>query len=80
MTDRGQLRRRLETAKRLAGDRADTAMARPVDALDFLSTYLGDSLSPKQGKSRYVEIKCRIQSSHYLGAEPACHSGLRQAQ
>jgi len=60
MTDRGQLRRRLDAAKRLAGDRADTTMARPVDALDFLSTYLGDSLSPKQGKSRIPLLNRRF--------------------
>lgn len=52
LTDRTQLRRRLETAKQLAGDRADNNMARPVDAPDYLSTYLQDSLSPKPGKSR----------------------------
>ncbi|KAF2707431.1 cysteine proteinase [Pleomassaria siparia CBS 279.74] len=52
LTDRGHLRRRLEAARQIAGERADTNMARPVDALDFLSTYLQDSLTPKQGKSR----------------------------
>ena len=52
MTNRAILRKRLEDAKELGGDRADAQMARSVDALDFLSTYLSDSLKPQKGKSR----------------------------
>ncbi|KAF2868909.1 hypothetical protein BDV95DRAFT_106347 [Massariosphaeria phaeospora] len=52
LTDRAVLRKRWEAAKQLGGDRADATMARPVDALDFLSTYLLDSLNPVKGKSR----------------------------
>lgn len=52
MTNAAHLRQRLEVAKQLAGERADTNMARPVDALDFLSQYLADSLKPQKGKSR----------------------------
>jgi ubiquitin carboxyl-terminal hydrolase 25/28 len=52
LTNQAQLRRRWETAKQIAGDRADTAMARRVDGPDFLSTYLQDSLNPVKGKTR----------------------------
>ncbi|KAF2685800.1 cysteine proteinase [Lentithecium fluviatile CBS 122367] len=52
LTDRAVLRRRWEAAKLRAGDRADTIMARPVDAPDFLNTYLQDSLNPQKGKAR----------------------------
>jgi ubiquitin carboxyl-terminal hydrolase 25/28 len=43
---------RLEAAKAIDPDRADENMARPVDALDYLGTYLTDSLQPKTGKTR----------------------------
>ncbi|KAH7378780.1 hypothetical protein BKA66DRAFT_442804 [Pyrenochaeta sp. MPI-SDFR-AT-0127] len=52
LTNQAQLRRRWESAKQLAGDRADTVMARRVDAPDFLNTYLQDSLKPVKGKAR----------------------------
>jgi ubiquitin carboxyl-terminal hydrolase 25/28 len=52
LTNQAQLRRRWETAKTLAGDRADATMARRVDGPDFLSTYLLDSLNPVKGKTR----------------------------
>jgi ubiquitin carboxyl-terminal hydrolase 25/28 len=52
LTDRAVLRRRWEAAKLIAGERADTSMARPVDAPDFLNTYLQDSLNPQKGKAR----------------------------
>jgi ubiquitin carboxyl-terminal hydrolase 25/28 len=52
LTNKAVLRQRLEKAKQLAGDRADGHMARSVDALDFLGTYLNDSLNPQKGKSR----------------------------
>jgi ubiquitin carboxyl-terminal hydrolase 25/28 len=52
MTNQAQLRRRWEAAKQLAGDRADAAMARRVDAPDYLNTYLQDSLNPAKGKAR----------------------------
>ncbi|KAF2267677.1 cysteine proteinase [Lojkania enalia] len=52
LTNKMHLRRRLETARQLGGDRADAHMARPVDALDFLNTYLTDALNPQKGKSR----------------------------
>ncbi|KAF2011767.1 cysteine proteinase [Aaosphaeria arxii CBS 175.79] len=52
MTNSARLRQRLETAKQLAGERADANMARPVDALDFLTTYLTDALKPQPGKGR----------------------------
>jgi ubiquitin carboxyl-terminal hydrolase 25/28 len=52
MTNQAQLRRRWEAAKQLAGDRADAAMARRVDAPDYLNTYLQDSLNPTKGKAR----------------------------
>ena len=39
-------------AKQLAGERADTNMARRVDAPDYLNTYLQDSLNPVKGKAR----------------------------
>jgi ubiquitin carboxyl-terminal hydrolase 25/28 len=51
LTNQAQLRRRWEITKDLA-DRADTTMARPVDAPDFLNTYLQDSLNPVKGKAR----------------------------
>lgn len=52
MTNATKLRQRLEAAKQLAGERADTNVARPIDALDYLNTYLADSLKPTKGKSR----------------------------
>jgi ubiquitin carboxyl-terminal hydrolase 25/28 len=52
LTNQAQLRRRWEAAKQLAGDRADVAMARKVDAPDYLNTYLQDSLKPTKGKAR----------------------------
>jgi len=52
LTNRAVLRRRWEAAKVLAGERADPNMARPVDAPDFLNTYLQDSLNPQKGKAR----------------------------
>ena len=52
LTNQAQLRRRWETAKQIAGDRADTTMARRVDGLDFLNTYLQDALNPVKGKAR----------------------------
>jgi ubiquitin carboxyl-terminal hydrolase 25/28 len=52
LTNQAQLRKRWETAKQIAGDRADTTMARRVDGPDFLSTYLQDSLNPVKGKTR----------------------------
>jgi ubiquitin carboxyl-terminal hydrolase 25/28 len=51
LTNQAQLRRRWEMTKEMA-DRADTTMARPVDAPDFLNTYLQDSLNPVKGKAR----------------------------
>ncbi|KAF2827247.1 cysteine proteinase [Ophiobolus disseminans] len=47
-----QLRKRWETAKLIAGDRADMVMARKVDGPDFLNTYLQDALNPVKGKGR----------------------------
>lgn len=52
LTNQAQLRRRWEAAKQLAGERADTTMARRVDGPDFLNTYLQDSLNPVKGKAR----------------------------
>jgi ubiquitin carboxyl-terminal hydrolase 25/28 len=52
LTNQAQLRRRWEAAKQIAGDRADTSMARRVDAPDYLNTYLQDSLKPAKGKAR----------------------------
>ncbi|KAF2466740.1 cysteine proteinase [Lindgomyces ingoldianus] len=52
LTNRMHLRKRWEAARQISGDRADAHMARSVDALDFLSTYLQDSLSPQKGKAR----------------------------
>lgn len=52
LTDKGNLRRRWERSKQLYGDRADPDMARPIDATDFLNTYLHDSLNPQAGKKR----------------------------
>ncbi|KAF1839591.1 cysteine proteinase [Decorospora gaudefroyi] len=52
LTNQAQLRRRWEAAKLLAGDRADANMARRVDSLDYLNTYLSDSLKPTKGKAR----------------------------
>ncbi|CAI6338812.1 unnamed protein product [Periconia digitata] len=52
LTDQALLRRRWEYARQHAGERVDTSMARRVDAPDFLSRYLQDSLNPVQGKSR----------------------------
>ncbi|KAI8939720.1 hypothetical protein NX059_003470 [Plenodomus lindquistii] len=52
LTNQAQLRQRWERAKQLAGDRADAAMARRVDAPDYLNTYLHDSLNPAKGKTR----------------------------
>ncbi|KAF2737905.1 cysteine proteinase [Polyplosphaeria fusca] len=52
LTNTLALRKRLDTAKTIAGDRADGQMARPVDALDYLITYLTDSLNPQKGKGR----------------------------
>ncbi|KAF2814049.1 cysteine proteinase [Mytilinidion resinicola] len=52
MTDKIELRRRLESAKQIDPDRQDHKMARPVDGLDFLTSYLNDSLNPTKGKGR----------------------------
>jgi len=55
MTSRIRLKMRLEAAKGIDFSRtggADDQPARPVDALNYLSTYLQDSLQPKQGKTR----------------------------
>lgn len=52
LTNQAQLRRRWEVAKQLAGERADTTMARRVDGPDFLNTYLQDALNPARGKAR----------------------------
>ncbi|KAF2176396.1 cysteine proteinase [Zopfia rhizophila CBS 207.26] len=52
MTNRALLRKRLESSRQIDPARADDLMARSVDAFDFLSTYLQDSLQPKTGKSR----------------------------
>jgi ubiquitin carboxyl-terminal hydrolase 25/28 len=52
LTDGAALRRRWEAAKSQASERADSTMARPVDAPDFLNTYLQDSLNPVKGKTR----------------------------
>lgn len=52
LTNQAQLRQRWERAKELAGDRADAVMARPVDAPDYLNTYLHDCLNPAKGKAR----------------------------
>lgn len=52
LTDQAQLRQRWERAKQLAGERADAVMARPVDALDYLNTYLHDCLKPAREKAR----------------------------
>jgi len=52
LTNQAQLRQRWERAKQLAGERADAVMARRVDALDYLNTYLHDCLNPAKGKAR----------------------------
>ncbi|KAF2500070.1 cysteine proteinase [Lophium mytilinum] len=52
MTDKIELRRRLESAKQIDPDRQDHKMARPVDGLDFLTSYLNDALKPTKGKGR----------------------------
>jgi ubiquitin carboxyl-terminal hydrolase 25/28 len=52
LTNQALLRRRWETAKQIAGERADATMARRVDGPDFLNTYLQDSLNPVKGKAR----------------------------
>ena len=52
LTNQAQLRRRWENAKLIAGERADTVMARRVDGPDFLNTYLQDALNPVKGKAR----------------------------
>ncbi|OAL54917.1 ubiquitin C-terminal hydrolase-like protein [Pyrenochaeta sp. DS3sAY3a] len=52
LTNKAQLRSRLEKAKQLAGDRADSIVARRVDGPDFLNTYLQDAMNPVTGKSR----------------------------
>lgn len=52
LSNQALLRSRWEQAKLMAGDRADTSMARRVDGLDFLNTYLQDALNPVKGKGR----------------------------
>lgn len=52
LTNQAKLRLRLEKARQLAGDRADPDMARSIDALDYLDTYLRDCLNPSIGKAR----------------------------
>ena len=53
MTSPVLLKKRLDAARELDPARTDhDHPARPVDALDFLSTYLQDSLQPKHGKAR----------------------------
>jgi ubiquitin carboxyl-terminal hydrolase 25/28 len=52
LTDKTLLKKRWEKAKLWAGDRADLQMARPIDALDYLTTYLTDCLNPQKGKAR----------------------------
>jgi ubiquitin carboxyl-terminal hydrolase 25/28 len=51
LTDQKVLRRRWEDAKRIDKNRAEDAMARRVDPVDFLNTYLQDSLNPVKGKT-----------------------------
>lgn len=52
LTDPANLRRRWERAKEIGGDRADPDMAQPIDAPNFLNTYLHDSFNPTKGKTR----------------------------
>lgn len=52
MTDTLLLRRRLDAAKNIDPDRTDSQPARPVEGLDYLTTYLKDSFEPKKGKTR----------------------------
>jgi ubiquitin carboxyl-terminal hydrolase 25/28 len=52
LTNKAQLMQRWEIAKQIAGERADATMARRVDGLDYLNTYLQDCLNPVKGKTR----------------------------
>lgn len=52
LTNQALLRRRLAAAREIEADRAGDQMARPIDGLDFLATYLMDSMNPKKGKGR----------------------------
>jgi ubiquitin carboxyl-terminal hydrolase 25/28 len=52
LTDKVLLKQRWEAAKQEVGGRAEGQIARPVDGLDFLGTYLTDSLNPQQGKTK----------------------------
>jgi ubiquitin carboxyl-terminal hydrolase 25/28 len=52
LTNTQLLKSRWLTANELNEGRPEGQMARPVDGLDFLGTYLADSLNPQQGKTR----------------------------
>ena len=50
--NKAQLRRRFEQSRALVDEREGETMARPVDAPDYLDTFLKDSLNPSPGKTR----------------------------
>ena len=52
LTDPAILRRRWEQSKLISGDRADPDKAQPIDAPNYLNTYLHDSFNPQKGKTR----------------------------
>jgi ubiquitin carboxyl-terminal hydrolase 25/28 len=52
LTDPANLRRRWERSKEMNGERADPDMAKPIDAPNYLNTYLYDSFNPTKGKTR----------------------------
>ncbi|KAF1970373.1 ubiquitin C-terminal hydrolase-like protein [Bimuria novae-zelandiae CBS 107.79] len=52
LTNDANLRKRWERSKALIGDRADPEMAKPIDAPNYLNTYLHDSCKPQKGKTR----------------------------
>lgn len=50
--NKAQLRRRFEQSRALVDERPGEPIARPVDAPDYLDTFLKDSLNPSPGKTR----------------------------
>lgn len=52
MMNKAQLRRRFEQSRALVDERPGEPIARPVDAPDYLDTFLKDSLNPSPGKTR----------------------------
>ena len=70
MMNKAQLRRRFEKSKELIGEREGETMSRPVDAPDFLDTFLKDSLNPAPGKSRVPLLNRKFAKTFWRDCDP----------